>query len=263
MADNPSSTASFTSWKLDILNGMVCDNRITPVQFRMAFRVMQAINSETRIGIIGDDTIRDEVPGCKSRFTCNETRKQLSLLGWWTVEPGRGGKASRYRFSDAPVNAILDRLIEAREKREERSKARRLAPQKRKDVVPAPRPKRSVDVVLEPRKPRGDVVAEPPCNVVPEPHVHLIDTPSLSELPVENRAMAHARARTTTPLPPQGDDAGRQLAFLAGDGSFKRGMDICGTLRSFRAWRLRLAEHGLTEDEVSEFLQEVKRSAAA
>ncbi|MBS7741473.1 MULTISPECIES: hypothetical protein [Hyphomicrobiales] len=73
--------------------------------------------------------------------------------------------------------------------------------------------------------------------------------------------MAHARARTITPLPPQGNDAGQQLALLAGDGSFNRGMDLCMKLTSFRAWRQRLAEQGLTEDEVSEFLQEIERAA--
>jgi hypothetical protein len=107
---------SFTSWKLDIIDAMMSDRRVKDGDFRIAFRVMQAVNGETRVAIISDLTICDEVP-FTDRFRCNETRKRLALLGWWTVDLGHGGKASRYHFSPANINRVLDqRLIDKEER---------------------------------------------------------------------------------------------------------------------------------------------------
>ncbi|WP_037462030.1 hypothetical protein [Sinorhizobium fredii] len=39
---------SFTSWKLDILDAMACDERLHDIDFRVAFRVMQHINARSR-----------------------------------------------------------------------------------------------------------------------------------------------------------------------------------------------------------------------
>jgi hypothetical protein len=140
----------FTSWKLDILDGMMSDPRVKDSDFRIAFRVMQSVNCDTRIGIISDLTLCDEVPST-DRFRCNDTRKRLSKLGWWTVEVGHGGKASRYHFSIANRDAVLDqRLID----KEARDQVR--AEKKRRD-----RRRREGRGGITTQIPAGDVVNEP------------------------------------------------------------------------------------------------------
>ena len=88
-----SATRSFTSWKLDIIDGMMSDPRVRDGDFRIAFRVMQAVNQDTRIAFISDATICDDVPST-DRFRCNDARKRLEKIGWWEVERGHGGRAS-------------------------------------------------------------------------------------------------------------------------------------------------------------------------
>jgi hypothetical protein len=108
---------SFTGWKLDILDAMASDPRVRAGTFRIAFRVMQAVNAETRVGFISDLTLCDDVPKT-DRFKCRHARTELEGLGWWEVERGHGGRASRYIFSPANINIILDKCILEKEERD-------------------------------------------------------------------------------------------------------------------------------------------------
>ena len=47
MADRDGENRTFTSWKLDLLDAMSMDPRVTASEFRVAYRLMQHANSET------------------------------------------------------------------------------------------------------------------------------------------------------------------------------------------------------------------------
>jgi hypothetical protein len=122
---------SFTSWKLDVLNALASDPEVSAGHFRIAFRVMQAVNRETRVAFISDELLCDEVPST-DRWKCNKARRKLIERDWWTVDRGHGGKASRYIFLDTNLNAILDRLAIYRDARATRRRKRRQEDRRRK-----------------------------------------------------------------------------------------------------------------------------------
>lgn len=169
---------SFTSWKLDIVNALLSDSRVSHGHFRIAVRVMQAVNAETRIAHISDAVICDELPKT-DRFGCNDARKRLEKLKWWTVTRGHGGRASRYIFSDANVDNVLDQRALDRDARQaERARRRREYRRTRRaegDVVEEPLLDEG-DAVQEPHKPIGGRGAATTGDVVEEPPVHRQDT---------------------------------------------------------------------------------------
>ena len=113
----------------------------------MAFRVMQAVNSETRVGILSDATLCDDLPRM-DRWRCQDAREQLEALEWWKVERGHGAKGSRYMFSPANINAILDRRALKKDARDsERIKRRTRDKRRKRNVVP--------DTTLMPEGGRG------------------------------------------------------------------------------------------------------------
>jgi hypothetical protein len=128
------AVASFTSWKLDMLNALAYDPRVPAWAFRIAFRVMQAVNADTRLAIISDLTLEDEVPST-DRVKCYKVRALLEELGWWTVERGQGGKASRYAFSPANINLILDQQALDRDERERVRQERKTRDRRRKPTA--------------------------------------------------------------------------------------------------------------------------------
>jgi hypothetical protein len=158
------ATRSFTSWKLDILDALMSDDRITDGEFRVAFRVMQAVNAETRVAIISDETIKEEVPRT-NRWKCNDARKKLSELGWWKVTSGHGGTASRYEFSIENRNAILDQRVAKKDARDAERVKRRSRDKRRKDNV--------VELPHKCTKRRGNSTT---WDVAEVPPVHLQDT---------------------------------------------------------------------------------------
>lgn len=134
MAETKPKGQSFTSWKLDLLNAACMDERLKPATFRLLMRLAEAMDDgtwERDSGVaqayIGDDVIADEVPGFKDRHTIRDHRKALHAAGWLTYQPGRGAKATIYRITDKPANALLDRRDELREARKTRRETERLA----------------------------------------------------------------------------------------------------------------------------------------
>lgn len=128
------ASQTFTSWKLDLLNAACMDERLKPASFRLLMRLAEAMDegtwdreASTAQAYIGDEVIADEVPGFKDRHTIRDHRKALRVAGWLTYQPGRGAKATTYRITDKPANALLDRRDELREARQERRARERLA----------------------------------------------------------------------------------------------------------------------------------------
>jgi hypothetical protein len=196
---------SFSSWKFNMLDGLLFDSRIRPPVMKLiAIRILQGVNQEKRVACISDETISDDVPGC-DRHKCNDARKLLERLGWWEVERGHGARPSQYRFKSTNLNRILDEIVTRREARIEKRKRRKLEFRERKtehsEVVKIPprgggdpttvdevviQPRGPRDVVRTPHKNETDVVKSPRTNVVGLPPVHLHSTPSISRLSGED-----------------------------------------------------------------------------
>jgi len=130
-APTPKPSRSFTSWKLDILSAVGADPRVPSSHFRMFARVLAALNEHSRVAIIGDNVLADEVPGFKVQSTCYRARQRLKDLGYWTFEEGRGSRATRYTISDEPTAAVLEAIKQARERRNQERESRRGAMKRR------------------------------------------------------------------------------------------------------------------------------------
>ncbi|XYD11495.1 hypothetical protein R1A27_14470 [Methylobacterium sp. NMS12] len=204
----PKTSASFTSWKLRLLKAAGADPRIPPTYFRFLVRVVEALNEETRIAMIGDDVIADEVPGFGQQSTRNRARRALAELGYFSYEAGQGAKVTRYRISDEPVPAIMVAIEQARE--------RRLA--ERKERRQAFRRDQSKHALVQ-----GTASTQPckshPSKPAPMQGVHLQDTPSprgyreedetpgaRARMPAGAHALACAQIRPR-PLEDEWDDA--------------------------------------------------------
>lgn len=179
------SKANFSSWKFDMIDGLLSDPRVPDGHFRIAVRVLQGMDEGKRTSYLSDETICDEVPRT-DRHKCNDARKKLEQLGWWSVRRGHGTRASSYELHDDNLNPLLDQRIIKREERHERRK-------RQKEEGRKPKERKSRDVVKSPRKIVPDVVELPHRDVVELPPVHLGVSPRSDPLPEEGRGYAYAR----------------------------------------------------------------------
>lgn len=127
-AAGASSTAdakTFTGWKLDYLKAACADPRLSAGNFRLMFRVMSAVNAGTKVAVLGDDTIQDDVAGFKEQGTCRKHRKRIAEVGYWKFRPGSGANATEYTFLEMPAAAVMTGLQEQRSKRHEKRKRRK------------------------------------------------------------------------------------------------------------------------------------------
>lgn len=113
---------TFTSAKLDLLDAMSMDPRVTDGEFRTAYRLAQHANSETGAMFPSQERLADQM-GTKARAV----RQRIAGLvekGWLLIWRPNKRAPNSYRFDGRHVNAILDRqamLNEAR--REDKAKA--------------------------------------------------------------------------------------------------------------------------------------------
>jgi hypothetical protein len=89
-------TKTFTSWKLDLLDGMARDPEVRPADFHVAFVIVQCVNRQTNVAIISDHRLQRLVH--RDRKALMTARKRLSRIGWMEVQTGRYGRATEYRF---------------------------------------------------------------------------------------------------------------------------------------------------------------------
>jgi hypothetical protein len=88
----------FTSWKLDLLDAMARDPMVQPVDFHVAFVIVQHVNQHSRLAVISDKRLQNLVH--RDRKGLMKARKRLAELGWVEIQTGRYGKATEYRFTD-------------------------------------------------------------------------------------------------------------------------------------------------------------------
>lgn len=111
------SNQSFTKWKLDLLDAMSMDPRLTSTEFRVAYRLLQHANAETRAIFPSQDRIASQI-GSKERAV-RAAIAGLVAKGWLTVSRRNRRLPNMYRFETGHVNAILDRQISLNEARKE------------------------------------------------------------------------------------------------------------------------------------------------
>jgi hypothetical protein len=103
----------FTSWKFNLLDAMLRDPKMKPVDFPVAYAIVQAVNQHTRVAIVSDQKLQLLVH--RDRKALLRARTRLVSLGWVKVRTGRYGRATEYRFSDERAklleNVRLDEQI--------------------------------------------------------------------------------------------------------------------------------------------------------
>ena len=172
---------SRTSLKLDLLNAASVDDRLTAGNFRHFARVMQQVDMATWTATLSDDRVCAEVPGCKSRHTCNDHRKAIRDAGYFDFDAGSGRHPTRYLIAEAIPQAATVQIAAKR-------RAYELAKQ-------AERSNR--DVVRRPRKASSRRGEQPSDTVVPTPPVHLLSPYQESRRLQDETPGAHARERLT------------------------------------------------------------------
>ncbi len=105
---------------------MMFDERLNATAFRIAVYILSLVNADTMVAYVTDETIGLLVPNCKSRTTIHNARKLLRETGWMSIQVGRSGRATVYRFSDKHVNPIFDMVTGKRDWRDAERQKRRL-----------------------------------------------------------------------------------------------------------------------------------------
>jgi hypothetical protein len=119
-ADGGASRLSkeFTSTKFNLLDALASDLKVKPVDFHIAYVIVQHVNQFTNLAIISDNKLQQLVH--RDRKALTKARKRLVSLGWQEVRTGRYGKATEYRFcyerAKLLKNIRLDEQLLAREK---------------------------------------------------------------------------------------------------------------------------------------------------
>jgi hypothetical protein len=122
---SPDDQRSFASWKFDVEQAMMFDERLNATAFRIGVYILSCINADTKAAYVTDLTISLLVPGCRSRTTIYKARKLLMETGWIRIQEGRSGRATVYRFNDKHVNPIFDIVTSKRDWRDTERQKRR------------------------------------------------------------------------------------------------------------------------------------------
>lgn len=105
---------TFTSWKMDMLDAMSYDLDVTDADFRVAFRVIQHLNSVS--GLAWPSIARLAAQLGKSEDRVRASTKRLSTVGW--IWKGRKSQKApnEYRFLEDRVNMVLDAMLQRMDK---------------------------------------------------------------------------------------------------------------------------------------------------
>jgi hypothetical protein len=134
MADDRKKT--FTADKLNWLDCVANDRSLKHAAFKVAYAIMQHVNSETLIAWLSDETLVD-VTGI-SRAMVQRHRESLKEAGWLTWK--RTPDANLYTPIFDRVMAGLEDILAKRAKRKERRKTRRRVVGRTPDASPAMQP---------------------------------------------------------------------------------------------------------------------------
>lgn len=105
---------AFTSWKMDMLDAMSYDLDVTDADFRVAFRVIQHLNSVSGLAWPSISRLASQLG--KSEDRVRASTKRLSNVGW--IWKGRKSQKApnEYRFLEDRVNMVLDAMLQRMDK---------------------------------------------------------------------------------------------------------------------------------------------------
>jgi len=101
------SDQSFTSWKLDMLNGLSVFPGMKPMAFQIAYRIVSFMNQHTRSSEVSDARLRLDLG--VNRSTISEARSFLEGLGVIAAVRGRYKQGTVYRLIEEPIWEALQR----------------------------------------------------------------------------------------------------------------------------------------------------------
>lgn len=109
--------ANFAGWKLDVLDAMAGDRALQSGDFRVAFVILQHLNSKTFVAYPSQQTIAAKA-GMGER-NVDKCLKRLKAAGWLRWERGNRQKSNTYSFdSQFVADAIANMKAEVERKRQ-------------------------------------------------------------------------------------------------------------------------------------------------
>jgi hypothetical protein len=120
----PATNTKFTSLKFNWLDCILNDDRLKPAAFKVAYAILQTVNSVTLVGWLSDETLVD-VTGI-SRAEVQRHRKSLKACGWLTWKRTKTANLYQPLFDQLPdgLEFMLEKRARRKELREARSAAR-------------------------------------------------------------------------------------------------------------------------------------------
>jgi hypothetical protein len=121
-AESPEERRAFTSWKLAVLDAMSVDPEVTDADFRVAFRIMQHVNSVSRIAWPSVNRLAVQLKkSCDSIMT--STKRLCAAFDldkrprrpWLTKSRPHKRAPNHYQFLADRMNGVLDAMHERME----------------------------------------------------------------------------------------------------------------------------------------------------
>lgn len=112
--------SEWTRAKLDMLQAALHDPRMNAKRFRLFAYILQCANYRTRVAVVHDQQIMDEVPGFGDDETIRRNRVQIRQIGWLDYLPGRAIRSTVYTPKPDPIEGVMSLV---RIKTEARSEA--------------------------------------------------------------------------------------------------------------------------------------------
>lgn len=101
---------SFTSWKLDVVDALSVDPEVTDLDFRVAFRIIQHLNSVSRIAWPSVARLAAQLG--KSEDRVRASTKRLQAVGWLVKERKSQKAPNEYRFLSARLDRVLNAMLD-------------------------------------------------------------------------------------------------------------------------------------------------------
>lgn len=100
-----------------VLKAVAADPDVKDADFRLAFRIAQAVDQKTGWAEISDARLIDEI--CANEQKVRRSRRRLEDAGWLHTQEGKRGRPTRYLFLEQKVPTIHAQLKKAEDAREE------------------------------------------------------------------------------------------------------------------------------------------------
>ncbi len=110
MSSEDEDLRGFTAWKLDVLNAMSVDGSLSDLEFRVAFRIMQHVNSVSRIAWPSVARLAAQLD--KSEGRVRAATRRLQDAGWLMKRRKSQRESNEYGFLSDRVPDVLDDMAD-------------------------------------------------------------------------------------------------------------------------------------------------------